>query len=120
MSSSEGSLPTSCSMQAFSNIKTVFPQKTALKGIHLYTNIYADSCVEMPNKCLLQSAFNYCNWESELRKLWLVWGKMEKWTYFCQAADTSHKRLFIFRDQQSHHNLVCDSQVYWEPRVFNC
>jgi hypothetical protein len=31
MSSSEGSLPISCSMQAFSNIKTVFPEKITLK-----------------------------------------------------------------------------------------
>ncbi len=122
MSSTEGSLPISCSMQAFSNIRTVFPEKITLKWIYLYTKMryYADSCVEMPNKCLLQSAFNHCNWESELRKLWHVWGNMEKWTYFCQAADTSHQGLFIFRDQQWHHNLVCHTQVCWEPRVFNC
>jgi hypothetical protein len=36
MSSSEGSLPTSCSMQVFSNIRTVFPEKITLKGIYLY------------------------------------------------------------------------------------
>jgi len=63
MSSSEGSLPTSCSIQAFSNIKTIFPEKITLKRIYLYTKIryYADPCVEMPNKCLLESAFNHCN-----------------------------------------------------------
>jgi hypothetical protein len=99
-----------------------FPRKNNTEWIYLYTKMryYADSCVEMPKKCLLQSAFNHCNSESELRKLWHIWGNMEKWTYFCQAADTTHEGLFIFRDQQLHHNLECHTQVYWEPRVFNC
>ncbi len=112
----------SCSMQAFSNIKTGFAEKITLKWIYLYTKMryYVDSCDELSHKCLLQSAFNHCNWESELRKLWHVWDNMERWTYFCQAADKSHKCLFIFRDQQWHHNLVRDTQVYWEPRAFNC
>jgi hypothetical protein len=108
--------------KVFSNIRTVFPEKITLKWIYLYKKMRycEDSCDEMPHKCLLQSAFNHYNWESELRKLWHIWGNMEKWMYFCQAADTSHKRLFIFRDQQRHHNLVRDTQVYWGPRVFNC
>ncbi len=29
----------------------------------------------------------------------------KKWMYFGQAADTSYKSLFIFRDQQWNHNL---------------
>jgi hypothetical protein len=63
MSSSEGSLPTSCSMQVFSNIRTVFPEKITLKGIYLYTKMRycEDPRDEMPYKCLLQSAFNHYN-----------------------------------------------------------
>jgi hypothetical protein len=106
----------------FQTSKLLSQKKITLRRIYLYTKMryYAEFCVQMPKKCLLQSAFNHCNWESELRKLWRVWGNMEKWMYFCQPADTSHKHLFIFRDQQWHHNLVCHTQVYWKPRVFNC
>jgi hypothetical protein len=47
-----------------------FPRKNNTEWIYLYTKMryYADSCVEMPKKCVLESAFDHCNenprWEN--------------------------------------------------------